>query len=94
MTNLTDADRAELARLLRQSIDADRFPLSPRVQRWKDLLVRLDPEPPAAADLLFGAECMGKQHHGAAEAEPLSDRTRPQNLVALLALRRAIRSVF
>ena len=49
-TNLTDADRAELARLLRQSIDADRFPLSPRVQRWKALLAKLDPEPPAAAE--------------------------------------------
>jgi len=48
--NLTDADRGELARLLRQSIDADRFPLSPRVQRWKALLARLDPEPPAAAE--------------------------------------------
>jgi hypothetical protein len=48
--NLTDADRAELARLLRQTIDADRFPLSPRVQRWKALLSKLAPEPPAAAE--------------------------------------------
>ena len=49
--NLTDADLAELARLLRQSIDADRFPLSPRVQRWKELLAKLDPSPaPAAAE--------------------------------------------
>ena len=49
-TDLTDADRAELARILRRSIDADRFPLSPRVQRWKELLAKLDPEPPAAAE--------------------------------------------
>lgn len=46
--NLTDADRAELARLLRRSIDADRYPLSPRVQRWKALLAKLDPAPAAA----------------------------------------------
>ena len=30
--------------------DADRFPLSPRVQRWKALLAKLGPEPPAAAE--------------------------------------------
>ena len=41
--NLTDADHAELAGLLRKLIDADRFPLSPRVRRWKDLLAKLDP---------------------------------------------------
>jgi hypothetical protein len=39
--NLSDADRAELARILRRAIDADRFPLSPRVQGWKELLARL-----------------------------------------------------
>jgi hypothetical protein len=43
MTNLTDADRAELARILLQLIDADRYPLSPRVRRWKELLAKLDP---------------------------------------------------
>ena len=48
--NLSDADRAELARILRRAIDADRFPLSPRVQGWKELLARLAPEPPAAAE--------------------------------------------
>jgi hypothetical protein len=48
--NLSDADRAELARILRRAIDADRFPLSPRVQGWKELLTRLDREPPAAAE--------------------------------------------
>jgi hypothetical protein len=47
--NPDDSDRAELARLVRQTIDADRFPLSPRVQRWKALLSKLAPESPAAA---------------------------------------------
>jgi hypothetical protein len=40
---LSDADCAELAGLLRKLIDADRFPLSPRVRRWKELLSKLDP---------------------------------------------------
>ncbi len=31
--NLTDADRADLAHLLREAIEADRYPLSPRVRR-------------------------------------------------------------
>ena len=41
--NLSDADCAELARLLRQTIGADPYPLSPRVQRWRELLAKLDP---------------------------------------------------
>ena len=44
--NLDDADCAELARILRQLIDADRNPLSPRVRRWKELVGKLDPSPP------------------------------------------------
>ena len=43
---LTDAECAELARILRRTINADRFPLSPRVRRWIELLAKL--EPPAA----------------------------------------------
>jgi hypothetical protein len=41
--NLTDAECAELARLVRQAIDGDRYPLAPRVRRWKELLAKLDP---------------------------------------------------
>jgi hypothetical protein len=33
--DLTDADRATIAAPLRDTIAADRFPLSPRVRRWK-----------------------------------------------------------
>jgi len=34
-TDLTPDDLAILAALLRDTIAADRFPLSPRVRRWK-----------------------------------------------------------
>jgi hypothetical protein len=43
--NLTDDDRADLARFLREAIEADRYPLSPRVRRLKALLAKLDPSP-------------------------------------------------
>ena len=42
-TNLTDQDRTDLARFLREAIEADRFPLSPRVRRLKELLAKIDP---------------------------------------------------
>jgi hypothetical protein len=43
--NLTDQDRADLARFLREAIEADRYPLSPRVRRLKELLAKVDPAP-------------------------------------------------
>jgi hypothetical protein len=33
--DLTDADLDTIAKLLRETIAADRFPLSPRVRRWR-----------------------------------------------------------
>jgi hypothetical protein len=36
--DLTNEDRTDLARFLREAIDADRWPLSPRVQRPRELL--------------------------------------------------------
>jgi hypothetical protein len=42
-TNLTDQDRADLARFLREAIEPDRYPLSPRVRRLKELLAKVDP---------------------------------------------------
>jgi hypothetical protein len=44
--DLTDDDKATLADLLRETIAADRFPLSPRVRRLKATLVKLDPPAP------------------------------------------------
>jgi hypothetical protein len=50
---LSAAEAAALVRLLREAIDADHFPLSPRVQVWLGILgkLRLKPEParPAAS---------------------------------------------
>jgi hypothetical protein len=47
--NLTDQDRADLARFLRDAIDADRDPFSPRVRRLKELLAKIDPMPAPVA---------------------------------------------
>ena len=44
--DLTDADKATLAALLRDTIAADRFPPSPRVRRWKAILDKLEPPAP------------------------------------------------
>jgi hypothetical protein len=46
--NLNDQDRADLARFLREAIEADRYPLSPRVRRLKELLAKVDPAPAPA----------------------------------------------
>jgi hypothetical protein len=46
--NLTDADLCDLACFLREAIEADRYPLSPRVKRLKALLAKIDPSPAPA----------------------------------------------
>ena len=46
--NLDPQDRADLARFLREAIEADRYPLSPRVRRLKELLAKIDPAPAPA----------------------------------------------
>ena len=43
---LDDADFAVLAALLKQTIAADRYPLSPRVKRLRAILDRLEAPPP------------------------------------------------
>jgi hypothetical protein len=42
--DLTDEETDALARLLRDTIDADRYPLSPRVRTWKGILAKIRPE--------------------------------------------------
>jgi len=42
---LTDEETAALIRLLRNAIDDDRYPLSPRVQTLRAILGKLRPEP-------------------------------------------------
>jgi hypothetical protein len=43
--DLTDEETAALTRLIHGAIDADRYPLSRRVQLWKGILAKIRPEP-------------------------------------------------
>jgi hypothetical protein len=43
--DLTDDETVALTRLLTNTIDADRYPLSPRVQTLKAVLDKIRPEP-------------------------------------------------
>jgi hypothetical protein len=43
--DLTDEESAALAALLRRTIDADRYPLSPRVRSLQAILDQLEPPP-------------------------------------------------
>ena len=43
---LTDEEMDAPARMLRDVIDADRYPLSPRVKLWKGILAKIRPQPP------------------------------------------------
>ena len=49
--NLSPEDYAAIAALLRDTIAADRFPLSPRVRGWRAILDKLEPPPPQRAPL-------------------------------------------
>jgi hypothetical protein len=41
--DLSPEDYAAIAALLRDTIAADRFPMSPRIKRWRAILNKLDP---------------------------------------------------
>ena len=43
--DLSDEETTALARLLIDTIDGDRYPLSPRVQMLKGILAKIRPEP-------------------------------------------------
>jgi hypothetical protein len=43
--DLSDEETAALTRLLANTIDADRYPLSPRIQTLKAILGKIRPEP-------------------------------------------------
>jgi hypothetical protein len=43
---LTDEERAALLRLVKQAIDADRYPLSPRLYPLRSILEKLEPSAP------------------------------------------------
>ena len=43
LDDLTDEERAAIMMALRQTIDRDRYPLSPRLKPFKSALAKLDP---------------------------------------------------
>jgi hypothetical protein len=43
--DLSDEDITDLAKLIKRAIDASRYPFSPEVRRWTELLAKLRPEP-------------------------------------------------
>ena len=43
--DLTDEETGALTRLLSNTIDDDRYPLSPRIQILKAILIKIRPEP-------------------------------------------------
>ena len=45
--DLTPEEYAEIVRLVRSAIDGERYVLSPRVKRLKNILAKLDPAPSA-----------------------------------------------
>ena len=45
----TDDEKTALTALLKRTIDADRYPLSPRVATLKGILAKLEPPRPASA---------------------------------------------
>jgi hypothetical protein len=44
--SLDDDDKAALVELLRETIAADRYPLSPRIRKLWAILAKLEPAPP------------------------------------------------
>jgi hypothetical protein len=48
--NLAPDERDALLKLLRDTIAADKYPLSPRIRTLRSALAKLDPEPPAGTE--------------------------------------------
>jgi hypothetical protein len=51
LSRLTDDEKAALAALLERTIDADRYPLSPRIGMLRGILAKLEPPKPKPAPL-------------------------------------------
>jgi len=47
LADLAPEEYAEIVRLVRSAIDGERYVLSPRVKRLKNILAKLDPAPSA-----------------------------------------------
>jgi hypothetical protein len=62
-TNLDPQDLTDLARFLREAIEADRYPLSDRVRRLKELLAKIDPTPAPAVTPYPAPKPIGEPSH-------------------------------
>ena len=51
LSRSTDDEKTALAALLKRTIDADRYPLSPRIGQLRGILAKLEPPKPAPAPL-------------------------------------------
>ena len=51
LSRLTDDEKTALVALLKRSIDADRYPLSPRIGQLRGILVKLQGPKPAPAPM-------------------------------------------
>jgi hypothetical protein len=51
LSQLTDDEKTALTALLRRTIDADHYPLSPRIGTLRGILAKLEPPKPAPAPL-------------------------------------------
>jgi hypothetical protein len=49
LSRLTDDEKTALTALLKRTIDADHYPLSPRIRVLRGILARLEPPKPAPA---------------------------------------------
>ena len=51
LSRLTDDEKTALAALLKRTIDADRYPLSPRIGQLRGILAKMEPPKPAPTPL-------------------------------------------
>jgi len=51
LSRFTDNEKVALTALLKRTIDADRYPLSPRIGALRGILAKLEPSKPAPAPL-------------------------------------------
>jgi hypothetical protein len=51
LSRLTQDEKTALAALLKRTIDADRYPLSPRIGQLRGILAKMEPPKPAPTPL-------------------------------------------
>jgi hypothetical protein len=87
--DLTDDETVALTRLLTNTIDADRYPLSPRIQILKGVLAKLRPGSPCAS--LSGTEGVCAAASRSSAKTPAADN--PQHIKSPFAHGRSFRSL-